>query len=97
INSVYSGVIRSLIVQPGYTVKKGQVIATIANPDFIQAQSQYLNVISKITLAEIEVKRQKELNAGNAGIFRGNQFEFRASVGPREDRKCVRFVEGDEG
>ena len=73
INSVYSGVIKSLLVQPGNYVSKGQTIATIANPDFIHAQSEYLNVNSKILLAELEVKRQKELNAGNAGALKNLQ------------------------
>ena len=48
INSIYSGVIKSLLVQPGNLVSKGQTIATIANPDFIHAQSEYLNLNSKI-------------------------------------------------
>lgn len=73
VNSVYSGVIKSLLIQPGNTVSKGQTIATIANPEFIQAQSEYLNVTTKITLAELEVKRQKELNAGNAGALKNLQ------------------------
>lgn len=73
VNSVYSGVIRSLLVQPGNIVRKGQTIATIANPEFIQAQSQYLGVIAKITFAELEVKRQKELNEGNAGALKNLQ------------------------
>jgi RND family efflux transporter MFP subunit len=73
VNSVYSGVIKSLLVQPGNTVRKGQTIATIANPEFIQAQSEYLNVTAKISLAELEVKRQRELNAGNAGALKNLQ------------------------
>ena len=73
VNSVYSGVIRSLLVQPGNTVSKGQTIATIANPEFIQAQSEYLNINAKIGLAELEVKRQRELNAGNAGALKNLQ------------------------
>jgi len=73
VNSVYSGVIKSLLVQPGNFVSKGQTIATIANPEFIQAQSQYLNVNAEIGLAELEVKRQKELNAGNAGALKNLQ------------------------
>ena len=73
VNSIYSGVIKSLLVQPGNTVRKGQTIATIANPEFIQAQSDYLNVTAKISLAELEVKRQKELNAGNAGALKNLQ------------------------
>lgn len=73
VNSVYSGVIKSLLVQPGSRVVKGQTIATISNPDFIQTQSDYLNVNSKITLASLEVKRQKELNEGNAGALKNLQ------------------------
>ena len=73
VNSVYSGVIKSLLVQPGNIVRKGQTIATIANPEFIQAQSQYLSTNAKITFAELEVKRQKELNEGNAGALKNLQ------------------------
>jgi RND family efflux transporter MFP subunit len=73
VNSIYSGVIKSLLVQPGNLVRKGQTIATIANPEFIQAQSQYLSVNAKITFAELEVKRQKELNEGNAGALKNLQ------------------------
>ncbi|MES2431688.1 MAG: efflux RND transporter periplasmic adaptor subunit [Bacteroidota bacterium] len=73
VNSIYSGVIKSLLVQPGNYVSKGQTIATIGNPEFIQAQSEYLNINAKISLAELEVKRQKELNAGNAGALKNLQ------------------------
>jgi len=73
VNSVYSGVIKSLLVQPGSKVSRGQTIATIGNPEFIQAQSEYLNVNAKISLAELEVQRQKDLNAGNAGALKNLQ------------------------
>ncbi len=73
VNSIYSGVIKSLLVQPGNFVRRGQTIATVANPEFIQVQSQYLNVNSKIVLSELEVKRQQELNAGNAGALKNLQ------------------------
>ena len=73
INSIYSGVIKSLLVQPGNTVRKGQTIATVANPEFIQTQSQYLSVNVKINMAELEVKRQQELNEGNAGALKNLQ------------------------
>lgn len=73
VNSVYSGVIKSLLVQPGNTVRKGQTLATIANPAFIQVQDEYLGINSKIVLAEQEYNRQKELNAGNAGALKNLQ------------------------
>ncbi|RKD16331.1 efflux transporter periplasmic adaptor subunit [Pelobium manganitolerans] len=71
--SLYGGVIKTLNVQIGDYVSKGQVIATIANPQFIQLQEEYLTIGSKITFAEQEVNRQKELNAGNAGALRNLQ------------------------
>ncbi len=72
--SLYGGVIKTLNVQIGDYVKKGQVIATIANPQFIQLQEEYLTIGSKITFAEQEVQRQNELNAGNAGALKNLQY-----------------------
>jgi membrane fusion protein, heavy metal efflux system len=73
INSVYPGVIKTLLVQPGNTVKKGQVIATVANPQFITTQEEYLSLTPKITLAQQEVTRQQELIQGNAGALKNLQ------------------------
>ncbi len=73
ISSVYGGIIRSLLVQPGNNVSRGQTIATIANPEFIQVQGEYLGINSKIVMAEQEYNRQKELNAGNAGALKNLQ------------------------
>lgn len=71
--SLYGGVIKTLNVQVGSTVKKGQIIATIANPQFIQLQEEYLTIGSKIIFAEQELQRQKELNTGNAGALKNYQ------------------------
>lgn len=71
--SLYGGVIKSLNVQIGSYVRKGQVIATIANPQFIQLQEEYLTTASKIIFAEQELARQKELNEGNAGAKKNLQ------------------------
>ena len=73
VTSFYGGVVKSINVQLGDFVKKGQVIATIANPQFIQLQEEYLSTSSKITFAEQEVVRQKELNEGNAGALKNYQ------------------------
>ena len=71
--SLYGGVVKTLNVQIGDYVKKGQVIATIANPQFIQLQEEYLTISSKITFAEQEVSRQQQLNVGNAGALKNLQ------------------------
>jgi cobalt-zinc-cadmium efflux system membrane fusion protein len=73
VTSLYGGVVKSINVQLGDFVKKGQLIATIANPQFIQLQEEYLSTSSKIIFAEQEVARQKELNEGNAGALKNYQ------------------------
>lgn len=73
VTPLYGGSIRTLNVQLGDQVRKGQVIATIVNPQFIQLQEDYLNTVNEILLAEQELQRQQELNAGNAGIKRNLQ------------------------
>ena len=71
--SMFGGVIKSLNVEIGDFVKKGQVIATISNPQFIQLQEEYLSINSRIEFAEQEVARQRELNEGNAGAKKNLQ------------------------
>lgn len=71
--SLYGGVVKSLNVQIGDYVRKGQVIATIANPQFIQFQEEYLMLGSKIVFAEQELQRQQTLNEGNAGAGKNLQ------------------------
>ena len=73
VTSLYGGVVKSINVQLGDFVRKGQVIATIANPQFLQLQEEYLRTASKIIFAEQEVARQKELNEGNAGAMKNFQ------------------------
>jgi len=46
---------------PGEAVKKGQVLATIENPEFIQIQQDYLESLSKLQFLEEEYNRQKKL------------------------------------
>lgn len=66
VTPLYSGVVRSLLVQPGNTVREGQAIATIVNAELVGFQQELLNVNAQIELAETEYKRQKELVEGNA-------------------------------
>lgn len=73
ITSLYGGIIKTLNVQVGSFVKKGQIIASIANPEFIQLQEDYLTVNSRITFAEQEYRRQKELFDNDAGAKKNLQ------------------------
>ena len=62
----YSGIVRSLYVQPGSYLSKGKVIATISNPDLIVMQQQLQQVNGQIRMAELEVTRAQQLYKGNA-------------------------------
>lgn len=73
VTSVTSGVLNSLRVQPGNAVKKGDLIATIINPDIARPQQELQTVNAQISLAEIELKRQQELVAGNAAPLKNVQ------------------------
>lgn len=71
--SMFGGVIKSLNIEIGEVVKKGQVIATISNPQFIQLQEEFLSINSQIEFANQEVTRQKTLHEGNAGALKNLQ------------------------
>jgi len=73
VTSIYGGIIKTLPVEIGDYVRKGQVVATISNPEFIQVQEQYLTVNSRITYAEQEYKRQTELFNNDAGAKKNLQ------------------------
>ena len=46
---------------PGEAIKKGQILATIENPEFIQIQQGYLESLSRLQFLEEEFNRQKKL------------------------------------
>jgi RND family efflux transporter MFP subunit len=73
VTSMYGGIIKTLNVQIGDFVRKGQVIASISNPEYIQLQEQYLTVKSRIAFAEQEYRRQKELFDNDAGAKKNLQ------------------------
>lgn len=71
--SLFGGIIRTLNVEIGDYVKKGQTVATISNPQFIQLQEEYLNINNRIEFAEQELTRQRELNEGDVGAKKNLQ------------------------
>ncbi|GAA4446664.1 efflux RND transporter periplasmic adaptor subunit [Ravibacter arvi] len=61
VSAILGGVIRSTRIIEGTPVKRGQVLATIENPEFIQIQQDYLDTKSRLEYAELELRRQDEL------------------------------------
>ncbi len=71
--SLWGGVVKSIPIEVGMQVRKGQVVATISNPEFLRLQEEYLTLESRIRFAGQELQRQKDLNAGNAGALKNQQ------------------------
>lgn len=65
----------------GDRVMKGEVLAYLESPEFIQRQQEYLETSARLVYLEQEYKRQMELAAENAGVARDLQrteSEFRS-------------------
>jgi len=73
VTSVNSGVIKTLLIQPGDFVRKGQTLATIVNPDVARLQQDLQTTNAQISLAELELRRQQELVKGNAAPLKNVQ------------------------
>jgi membrane fusion protein, heavy metal efflux system len=65
ISAIMGGYIKSTKLVQGSPVSKGQVIAVIENPEFIELQQNYLESKSKLDYAETEYNRQKDLFSEN--------------------------------
>jgi cobalt-zinc-cadmium efflux system membrane fusion protein len=57
----YGGFLKDTDMLPGTKVKKGQLLATIENPDFIQFQQEYLENLAQHEYLEAEFIRQENL------------------------------------
>ncbi|WP_138994301.1 efflux RND transporter periplasmic adaptor subunit [Larkinella sp. C7] len=58
ISAPLGGYVKSAGLLPGQAIRKGQVIATLENPEFINIQEQYLESSSRLTLLQQEYERQ---------------------------------------
>lgn len=70
ITSPLGGTIKSIYVQEGSTVRKGQTIATIVNPEFVKMQQDYLEAQAQLSLAKANYIRQQELAKENVSAQR---------------------------
>ena len=55
------GFVKSTSLIPGSAVRKGQVLATLENQEFVDIQQQYLEAKNKYEFAESDYKRHNEL------------------------------------
>lgn len=73
VTAMAGGVVRTILVQPGNPVSKGQTIATIAGTAFIAMQEEFISVSARAQLGETDFNRQKELQQGNATSLKSLQ------------------------
>lgn len=60
------GYLKQMQLLPGMQVSRGQVLAVLEDPQYIQLQEDYLVAKSKLHFLETDFARQKELNASKA-------------------------------
>lgn len=61
ISAPLGGYVKSAGLLPGQAIKKGQVMATLENPAFIELQQDYLESKSRLEFLEQEYARQQQL------------------------------------
>lgn len=66
ISSALGGHVKSVRVLPGKFVKKGEIIVTIEDNQFIQIQQDYLTTQAQLLSAAPNYNRQKELNTSKS-------------------------------
>jgi cobalt-zinc-cadmium efflux system membrane fusion protein len=69
----YGGFVKNTTLLPGDVVKKGQLLVTIENPDFIQFQQDYLESLANSSYLKAEYERQEKLYSEE--VASGKNFE----------------------
>ncbi|WP_325202819.1 efflux RND transporter periplasmic adaptor subunit, partial [Flavobacterium sp.] len=60
------GYLKHTKLLPGMSIRKGQVIATMENPEYAQLQQNYLQAKSKYSYALLDYNRQRDLSQSQA-------------------------------
>lgn len=80
VSTPFGGFLKSTKLLPGMHVKKGEVIASMEDQQYIQLQQDYLTAKSKLLYAENEYNRQKELNLSKASsdkMFQQTEMDYK--------------------
>lgn len=74
-----TGIVKSINIIEGQSVKKGQVLATIESPEFAKLQEAFLTSKSNLEFLKLEYDRQKTLsdeNVNSKKVFQKTKAEF---------------------
>ena len=75
------GFLKSTSLLPGMHVKKGDIIATMEDQQYILLQQEYLTAKTKLTFLDNEYRRQKELNLSKASrdkVFQQIEMDYKS-------------------
>lgn len=75
------GYLKATEMLPGTQVRKGQLLAIMEDPQYIQLQQDYLSAKNKLNYAGREYERQRELNSSKASsdkVLQQSESEFRS-------------------
>ncbi|WP_166961567.1 efflux RND transporter periplasmic adaptor subunit [Yeosuana marina] len=65
VSAYFAGYVKNITLLPGDVVKKGQVLFTLENPEYVQIQQDFLEAKSKLNYLKSDYERQKALLADN--------------------------------
>ena len=73
ISAPMGGFVKSTRLLQGMKLKKGELLATLENQEYIQLQQDYLDNVSRLEFAEAEYNRQQELSKENVNALKALQ------------------------
>jgi membrane fusion protein, heavy metal efflux system len=73
VSSTMPGIVHRLLVAEGDAVRKGQLVATVENPEVVALQREYYSVCREAAVAESELSRQNYLASQGAGLGKNLQ------------------------
>ncbi len=90
VSAYAGGYVANINLVEGQTVKKGQVLFTLENPDFVQMQQDYLEAREQLTYLKSDYDRQKTLAAENVSArknFLKAESDYRVTLTKMEGMK----------
>lgn len=73
LSAMLGGFVKETSMLQGTRVKKGQVVAVMEHPSYIELQQQYLEAASKVAYAEKELNRQRVLSKDSVNAVKSLQ------------------------
>lgn len=66
VSAYFAGYVKNLTLLPGDYVRKGQVLFSLENPDYLQIQQDFLEIKGQLSYLKSNFERQQELIIDNA-------------------------------